>query len=217
MVEPITTLFLCGGEPALGLSAKRFVAALKGGKVALLLQDKSNLEKYLPGYLNPWNAEGLAGYDLIAPDKTGFIDENRAQQILRRASGVFVGGGNTAIYHQFYASGPIGDLIRNRCQQGMIYGGLSAGIVIAGNVCPLDPEETGKTDLSLEKGLGLFQNVLFEPHFTAQNRLMNLQDYLCKAGIKEGFGVDDTTCVVLRPGFEMEIIGAKVIPVKVSP
>jgi cyanophycinase len=215
-MEPLTQLFLCGGEPALGISAKRFVAALNGGRVALLLQGGAHLEKYLPGYVDPWIDEGLSGYDLIAPNETGWIDENRALQILQRASGIFMGGGNTAIYHQFYASGPICDFIRLRCQQGMIYGGISAGIVIAGNICPLDPEETGKTDVCLEKGLGLFQNVLFEPHFTAQNRLMKLRNYLIQAGIIEGFGVDDTTCVVLRPGFEMEIIGTSIIPVNVT-
>jgi cyanophycinase len=158
----------------------------------------------------------LSGYDLIALDETGCIDENLVLGILRQASGVFVGGGNTAIYHHFYASGPIGDLIRLRCQQVMIYGGVSTGMLIAGQICPLDPEETGKTDVCLVRGLGLFKNALFEPHFTAQNRLMNLQNYLIKAGISEGFGVDDTACVVLRPGNELEIIGTGMIRVNVS-
>jgi hypothetical protein len=47
-------------------------------------------------------------------------------------------------------------------------------------------------------------------------RLMKLRNYLIQAGIIKGFGVDDTTCVVLRPGFEMEIIGTSIIPVNVT-
>jgi hypothetical protein len=61
-------LFLCGGEPALAVSAARFVAALRGGRVALLLQGGPNLARYVPRYVDPWLAQGLSGYDVVAPD-----------------------------------------------------------------------------------------------------------------------------------------------------
>jgi cyanophycinase len=97
----------------------------------------------------------------------------------------------------------------------MVYGGLSAGMLIAGEVCPLDPEETGESEIRLADGLGLFRGVIFEPHFASWNRLPQLKEYLRLSGISEGYGVDDAACVVLRPGCEMEVLGAGVTRVGV--
>jgi cyanophycinase len=134
--------------------------------------------------------------------------------VIAQAGGVFVGGGNTAVYHRLYAAGPVGALIRTRCAQGMAYGGVSAGMLIAGQVCPLDPEETGEPAVRLVEGLGLFAGVLLEPHFTTENRRAALLHYLALSGIEEGWGVDDDACLIARPGQELEWIGSPVIQVR---
>ncbi len=217
-IQVHATLFLCGGATALAHSAGAFAAALGGGRVALLLEGGAQLERYVPRYVRPWLAHGLSGYDVIAPDAAGRFDAESALEIIRQADGVFVGGGNTAVYHRLYAAGPIGEMIRQRCLQGMPYGGMSAGMLIAGQVCPLDPEETGEKEVRLVEGLGLFGGVLLEPHFSAQNQLNHLEAYLALSGIAQGWGVDDRTCVVLRPGQEPEVIGGKfVVVTKSSP
>ena len=207
-----STLFLCGGEEGLALSAQAFVDVLKGGRVALLLQGPG-LQKYVPRYVRPWTACGLAGYEVVAPDEQGHFNVSRDLEKLERAAGIFVGGGNTAVYQRLYAAGPVGDLIRRRCAEGVPYGGLSAGMLIAGQVCPLEPEETGESKIRLAQGLGLFSGMLFEPHFSSENRRENLLTYLRLSGIPTGCGVDDETCVILRSGEAMKVIGKPVIPV----
>jgi cyanophycinase len=208
-----STLFLCGGEGGLSLSAQAFVDSVNGGRVALLLQGGPNVQKYAPRYAHPWLEHGLTDFEVVAPDEMGRFNVTRALKKIERAAGIFVGGGNTAVYHRLYAAGPVGKLIQQRCSSGIPYGGLSAGMLIAGPVCPLDPEETGEPEVRLEQGLGLFKDMLFEPHFSSDDRCESLQAYLRLSGIPTGYGVDDETCVILRPGEALEVLGRPVIPV----
>jgi cyanophycinase len=208
-------LFLCGGEPALAACAREFVDAACGarGRVALLLQGGPQLSRYLPCYLTPWLECGLGACDLIIPGPDGVLDERQAVQAVRRASAIFAGGGSTPAYHALFVRSAAGDAVRERCLAGVPYGGLSAGMLIAGTVCPLYPEETGEPRLRLASGLGLFEGLLCEPHFDAL-RLAALQSALELAKIPLGFGVDEDACLALAPGAPARAIGGRVLRVE---
>lgn len=181
--------------------SKEFVEAAGGsrGRVALLLQGGPRTAFYAPHYFDPWLSLGLRACDLVAPDIDGRLHENVVISTLEQATAIFVGGGNTAIYQRLYCQGEVGETIRNRCSDGVPYGGLSAGILIAGTICPLDPDETGETEIRLARGLGLFSGALCEPHFSSEGRLGSLKRYLSLAGIDWGYGVDDDACLMFAP------------------
>lgn len=209
-------LFLCGGEPGLAACAAEFVEAAGGprGRVALLLQGGPRMHIYLPRYATPLLESGLGAFDLIIPGEDGMLDDRSAVQAVQRASAIFVGGGNTAVYHQLYAHSMVGAAIRARCRAGVPFGGLSAGMLIAGALCPLYPAETGEARVRLVDGLDLFTGLLCEPHFSAQQRLPALREVLALAGIPLGYGVDDDACLILAPGVAPRAVGGRVTRVE---
>jgi cyanophycinase len=209
-------LFLCGGEPGLAACAKEFVEAAGGarGRVALLLQGGPRLHVYFPRYVTPWLESGLGSCDLVIPDEDGALNDLAALQVVQRASAIFVGGGSTPVYHRLYARSAVGAAIRARCEAGVPYGGLSAGMLIAGAVCPLHPDETGEAQTRLVDGLGLFEGLLCQPHFRAQDRLLALRAALETAGIPLGFGVEDEACLILAPGETPRVVGGRVTRVE---
>jgi cyanophycinase-like exopeptidase len=83
-------------------------------------------------------------------------------------------------------------------------------MLIAGALCPLDPAETGEAHLRLVEGLGLFEGLLCEPHFSAPARLPALREALALSGIPLGFGVDDEACLILTPGTAPYAAGGRV-------
>jgi cyanophycinase len=201
MLVVTARMFLCGGEAGLRAMAKEFVEAAGGrnGRVALLLQGGPRTGIYAPHYFEPWLSLGLRACDLVAPDIDGKLHENVVLSTLEQATAIFVGGGNTSIYQRLYCQGKVAETIRARCIDGIPYGGLSAGMLIAGTICPLDPDETGEAEIRMALGLGLFSGVLCEPHFSSEERLVSLKKYLSLAGIDRGYGVDDDACLMFAP------------------
>lgn len=213
MICVFAPVFLIGGEEGLAQSAEAFVLQAGGsaGRVALLLEGGADPWKYVPRYVSPWQQYGLDHFDLIVPDPDGRLDVAAAVKVLRQATAIFIGGGNTAVYWRNYVHGDIGAVIRQRClQDGIPYGGLSAGMLVGGEICPLDPDETKEDRIRYEKGLGLFSGLIAEPHFTGLNRRAALETYLEQSGVQMGFGVDDETCLLLTPPDQMKTFGGAI-------
>jgi cyanophycinase len=209
MIKARAKLFLLGGSAAMPFCVDEFVRAAGGGRgrVALLLQGGPNMERYIPGYVDPLLEAGLGNWELVAPGADGRLDLRAALRAIHAATAVLIGGGSTPAYHRLYVDGPVSGLLRERVLAGLPYGGVSAGMLIAGDACPLHADETGEPALRMVAGLGLFSGVLCEPHFTAQNRLPLLQAAMLHSGLPLGFGVDDDTCLVLAPGTAPRALG----------
>jgi cyanophycinase len=79
-------------------------------------------------------------YDSIAPDEQGVLDLDAVSAKLREATGIFIGGGHTPTYHQLYVTEPIRGMIQERYREGVPVAGVSAGALIALQVCVLFPE-----------------------------------------------------------------------------
>jgi cyanophycinase len=165
-------LFLLGGSAAFDVVAESFVPAAGGREatIALLLQGGRGWEKYVPEYTQPWTRRGVSRYYAIAPDENenenGTLDLDKVSSKLRQASGIFIGGGHTPTYHRLYATEPIRSLIRERYDEGVPIAGVSAGALIAPEICALYPDETQDSALEIVTGLGLVSDVIVGVHFT---------------------------------------------------
>jgi cyanophycinase len=211
-------LFLLGGDGVLDAVAEEFVPAAGGREavIALLMQGGSDWERYVPRYAEPWAWRGATCYYPIAPDESGKLDLDDVSAKLREATGICIGGGHTPTYHRLYATGPIRGLIRERHQAGVPVVGLSAGALIALDVCVLDSDETEWDSPRVVPGLGLAHDLLVEVHFTERNRLPDLLEAMVQAKMSVGWGIDEAACMVVEEGRFQRILGRSVYKVVMS-
>ncbi|MHB1525851.1 MAG: Type 1 glutamine amidotransferase-like domain-containing protein [Candidatus Dormibacteria bacterium] len=86
-----------------------------------------------------WNSQGLAHYARLGRDAIALPvrvreDATRPEhaELVRRASMVFCSGGNPGYLHQTLAETPLLEAIRDLLRRGGVYGGCSAGAMVAG-------------------------------------------------------------------------------------
>lgn len=186
-----------------------FVAEAGGARarIGVLMGAPTGWEPYFPRYRDPWLRLGAGEVVPVVPG--GVLDA------LSTASGIFVCGGDTRLYHAAYAHGPAAELIRRRHAEGVPYAGLSAGAIIAADPCILwgdrlttadnvlalrGADDGCDADLQTAPGLGLLRGCLVEPHLAERGGLPRLVAAMERSGTPLGLGLDDPTCVEVRDG-----------------
>ena len=138
-MEMMEQLFLFGDVSTnFGTVSKPFIRASGGAdaRIALLLQGGQGWERFVPRYRDPWMRVGAEEVVPIVPTDDYALEE-KAVRSINECTGIFVAGGDTEIYHRVYASEKIGSIIRSRYREGIPYGGVSAGAIIAPETCIL--------------------------------------------------------------------------------
>jgi cyanophycinase len=211
-------LFLLGGSAAFDAAAEVFVPAAGGrdARIALLLQGGENWKKYVPQYVQSWERKGASQYDLIAPEEGGTLDVEKTSAILREATGIFIGGGHTPTYHRLYATELIRSIIRERYQAGVPVAGVSAGALIALNVCQLTPDETSEDALRVVAGLGLIGDLVIGVHFTELNALPEMLETMAQTQTRTGVGIDETACAVFEDDEFRGVLGRSIYEVEMT-
>jgi cyanophycinase len=198
---PSKLLYLLSSRPAFDIVAEEFVPAAGGAKASIVLLLFSNNEKtpkYVSEYAEPWLKRGIAGHSVVMPKTSGELDLEDATLKITRASGIFIGGGETERYRELFATEPIAQLIRDKYEQGTPIAGCSAGALIIMDHCLLYDYESDKLDI--KPGLGLLQEPMMEVHFSERNRLKPLLKSMRQTGIKRGLGIDEPACAVFVNG-----------------
>jgi len=193
-------LFLLGGSAAFDVTAEEFVPAAGGrdATIALLLQGGEGWEKYLPEYTQPWMRRGVTRYCPIVPGEDGTLDLDAALARLREATGIFIGGGHTPTYHCLYATEPIRTLVRSSYQRGIPVAGMSAGALIAPEICAIPPEDTGDNSVRILPGLGLISDVIIGVHFTELSALPGVLEAMAKTRTPTGWGINEAACAMFE-------------------
>lgn len=160
-------LLLGGGGTIFDAVAEEFIPAAGGpdSTIALLLTGEEGWEDYVPQYTQPWIRQGVTQYYTIVPGKSGTLDLDTALARLREATGIFIGGGDTPTYRRLYATEPIRSIIRERYREGVPIAGLSAGALVAPEVCVIPPEDTGDSRVRIVPGLGLVSGLIVWHYF----------------------------------------------------
>ena len=209
---PHRLLFLLGGSAAFDVVAEEFVPAAGGrdATIVLLMQGGRGWEKYVPEYTQPWIRRGVSRYYPIAPDEDGTLDLDAVSAKLHEATGIFIGGGHTPTYHRLYATEPIRSIIRESYRKGVPIAGMSAGAVIAPEICVLTADETGDASLRIVAGLGLISDVIVGVHFTERNALPSVLEAMAKTQTQTGWGIDEPACAVFEDGQFKRVLGQAV-------
>jgi cyanophycinase len=205
-------------------NSRPFLTAAGGreARIALLFPSGApGWERYLPVYQDPWTEAGVGQVVPILPQPDGSLDEAALDE-LRRATGIFMCGGDTRIYHRIYVQGEARTIIRAAYAAGVPYAGLSAGALVAPaqgmiwgdrlttatNHLQFGGAE-GKCDaeLQIELGLGLIDDLLVEPHFSEEGGFPRLVAAMELTGATRGLGIDEPICAMIQDEQRLTVIG----------
>jgi cyanophycinase len=97
--------FFLGGSSAYPFYASEFITAAGGkdARIAVLVQSLTGWQRYGDEISEPWLEHGVSHISPVFPNKDGLLDIQKTILILRQATGIFIGGGNTPTYYQLFA------------------------------------------------------------------------------------------------------------------
>ncbi|MEA2463093.1 MAG: cyanophycinase [Acidobacteriota bacterium] len=137
----------------------------------------------------------------------GSITEEERESI-RKATGIFVTGGNQQRLMEFLRAADAVDLIRNAVREGAVYAGTSAGAsalsrrMIAGSI-----RKKGAELVEYDEGLGLIPDAIIDQHFGERRRLSRLIS-AASAHRLTGIGIDENTALVWNHDGVVTVEGA---------
>lgn len=137
-----------------------------------------------------------------------FTDKGAAAA-LRRATLIWIPGGDQNRFMKAIDDTDLADVIRERHRAGVTVGGTSAGAAVIAEAM-----FTGEADLKsltagatvVARGLGLWPEVLIDQHFLKRQRDNRLISAVLDRPSLVGVGIDEGTAVVVRDG-SFEVIG----------
>lgn len=196
---------------------RRFVD-LSGGRGAdiVVIPTASELETTGQDYNRIFRDLGAAQVDFLPIAKRADCDNPRYLEMLDRASGIFLTGGNQLRLSTILGGTAIAQKIRKRNAAGATVAGTSAGAsimsehMIAGGDSNSIPAEGA---VSLAPGLGLTNAVIIDQHFTQRNRLGRLLAASSYNPFLLGLGIDEDTAAFIGPDGVFEVVGSGTITV----
>ena len=195
-----------------------FVAQAAFGHIAVVANSPQS--EWIPEYLVSLGAESAV--NVIIPDRLA-ADSDEVVAALQSADGIFLKGGDQALYVRRWKDTKTETILKERHAAGAAIAGTSAGCAVLSEIVydalhgSLQPEAAlrdGRPEaLTLTHDfLGLVPGVLFDTHFTQRGRLPRLLAML--AATREdsgldllGIGVDHKTALAITAPSTAEVMG----------
>ena len=196
---------------------RRFVE-LSGGRDAdiVVIPTASELETTGQDYNRIFRDLGAAVVDFLPITRRADCDNPRYLEMLDKASGIFLTGGNQLRLSTILGGTAVAQKIRRRNAAGATVAGTSAGAsimsehMIAGGDSNSAPAEGA---VSLAPGLGLTNAVIIDQHFTQRNRLGRLLAASSYNPFLIGLGIDEDTAAFIGPDGVFEVVGSGTVTV----
>jgi cyanophycinase len=179
----------------LGGGAKAIVAVLPQSSAASDAGDAS---------VKMWREAGAA-----EAAKISFTDRDAAAAFLKRATLIWMPGGDQNRFMKAIEGTGLDDIIRERHKSGVAVGGTSAGAAVLAEYM-----FTGDADLQsltaaathTAKGLALWRDALIDQHFLKRQRDNRLISAVFDRPALIGVGIDESTAVIVR-GRSFDVLG----------
>ncbi len=150
--------------------------------------------------------------DIIHLPLTRRSDCNLPENVkkMERASAVFITGGNQVKLAGILGGTPFFQVLKQRVNEGLLYGGTSAGasiasgLMIAGGRGGYNPR---RNLVKLTGGLGLVQNCIIDQHFRERNRLFRLASAVSSNPEFIGLGIDEDTALIITNDRFCRVVG----------
>ena len=146
----------------------------------------------------------------IRPEERQDAGDPAAIELLGRATGIFLTGGNQSRLTQVVGGTRLGDAISNAHDRGVVLAGTSAGAsALASHMVAFGrPGATPKHRMvQLAAGLGIVQGVVIDQHFEQRGRIGRLLALVAQSPSLLGIGVDEDTCAVVTSDRVLHVIG----------
>jgi len=147
----------------------------------------------------------------VAIERRSDADDEDFLEVLERADGVFLTGGNQLKLSTTLGGTPVAKLLRRRNASGQHVAGTSAGAAFLSEHMIAFGEEgpTPKVGMAtLAPGLGLTNRVVIDQHFRQRDRLGRLLMALALNPFAVGLGLDEDTAAFIGPDEVIEIRGS---------
>lgn len=231
-VQPRSGFALMGGGTDID-EAFQFLCDRASGGDFLVLRATGD-EAYNPYIRGLCRLNSVA--TLIVPSREAAADPFVADTI-RRASAIFIAGGDQANYINFWMNTPLQSALNDAIHHGVPLGGTSAGLAVLGEYVysaqgdkPDDPNLDGKTALADPFGprvnlaqdfldIPILKGIITDTHFARRDRLGRLLVFLARLNQPEGkssptmatkvrgIGVDERAAVLLEPDGRARVVG----------
>jgi cyanophycinase len=206
------TLIIIGGGVITDEINEEFLAAAGGGNARLVFVPPEEGEE-VPGepvMVTQWKILGVANSTWIHTKDRERADNDRViLDPLRRATGVFFGGGRQWNFADSYYGTTTHRLMREVLDRGGVIAGTSAGASVQAEwMARGDP--LGNENIiapGYERGLGFITGVAIDQHFTQRDRRANMEELMATYPQLLGIGIDESTAIVVR-GSVARVIGA---------
>jgi cyanophycinase len=218
--RPGVVMPIGGAEDKIGrMTILRDVARLAGGQHAILaiISTASSLgDEITHAYLQVFAALGVAEVVGLRPESRLEAAEPATVDVVDRATGVFLTGGNQTKLAGIVLGTPLGHAIQRAHARGALVAGTSAGASICSEhmVSFGSGGSTPKFRVGqVSQGLGLLSGVIVDQHFTQRNRFGRLLALIAANPAQLGMGIDEDTAAVIEPDGLMEVKGRGVVTV----
>lgn len=208
-------LLLSGGGGDVAAAWRWFVGCAGGGDLVVLRASGGD------GYQN-YIYETIGGVDSVETirfNDASAAHDPRVLDIIRRADGIFLAGGDQARYVRYWKSTPVGAALNAHLRAGKPLGGTSAGLAVLGQYYFAALEDSITSDAALrdpfDRRITLGRDFLAAPelagvltdsHFMARQRLGRLVVFLSRISAElnseriAGLGIDEGTALCVEPG-----------------
>lgn len=208
-----------GGEDKIKeMQIHRKFLEISGGAEAdiVVIPTASRLESTGPDYNEIFRDLGAGRVEFLPIEHREDCENPAYVEMLKRATGIFMTGGNQLRLSTILGGTLVAQTIRRRNAAGIPVAGTSAGAsimsehMISGGESNAAPSGGG---VSLAPGLGLTNAVIIDQHFTQRNRLGRLLTATSHNPFLIGLGIDEDTAAFIGPDNMLEVVGSGTVTV----
>ena len=189
------------------------IVELFGGEngCTVIIPTASKLKDTGKNYVELFENLGMGEAISIPIDERNDCYKKEYIEHLKKATGIFITGGNQLRLSTILGGTPIARLIRVLNADGIHVAGTSAGAaimpehMIAGGKSGSTPKEGG---VRLAPGLGLTNSLIIDQHFRQRDRLGRLLTALSYNPFATGIGLDEDTAIFIDPDDTFEVVGS---------
>jgi cyanophycinase len=196
---------------------RRFIEMAGGADADIVvIPTASVLESTGDDYNRMFRDLGAGTVEFLPILTRGDCENPRYVEMLDRATGIFLTGGNQVRLSAILGGTQVAQKIRRRNAAGVPVAGTSAGAsimsehMVAGGESGASPAEGV---VSLAPGLGLTNAVIIDQHFTQRNRLGRLLVAASYNPFLIGLGIDEDTAAFIGPDNVLEVVGSGTVTV----
>ncbi len=182
----------------------------------VVIPTASRLDSTGPDYNEIFRDLGAGQVEFLPITSREDCDNPHFVEMLDRATGIFITGGNQLRLSTILGGTRIAQKIRRRNAAGIPVAGTSAGASIMSEhmIASGDSNRSPSSGaVSLAPGLGLTNAVIIDQHFTERNRLGRLLSASSYNPFLIGMGLDEDTGAFIGPDNVFEVIGSGTVTV----